>query len=319
MRDSDCERAAEILVAAFSQVYRQRGHTPPFPNLESAIWLCRAYLDLDREGCAVAEAGSGLVGVGFVHLRGPVASIGPLAARPGGPAGIGRALMAHLTGLANACGSLRLFQDSFNPDSFGLYSELGWTVRDVAPYLMAGDIIAPAAISPAIRLYRPEDRDRLEAFDLRMVGANRSRDMGLLLSTGALLLTDHVPPAADPDGGGGGGSSPGGCWETAGEGGPRGGMKGDLDGFIFLRALPARAIIGPAVATSEAVLIDLLDAACHALGGRSAVMRASAGTPNLLRRSFELGFRVDHLGNLMSLGRSGPPPPQLYALFPESL
>jgi hypothetical protein len=292
MRDSDCERAAEILVAAFSQVYRQRGHTPPFPNLESAIWLCRAYLDLDREGCAVAEAGSGLVGVGFVHLRGPVASIGPLAARPGGPAGIGRALMAHLTGLANVCGSLRLFQDSFNPDSFGLYSELGWTVRDVAPYLMAGDIVAPAAISPAIRLYRPEDRDRLEAFDLRMVGANRSRDIGLLLSTGALLLTDHVPPA-------GGGQ--------------------ELDGFIFLRALPARAIIGPAVATSEAILIDLLDAACHALGGRSAVMRASAGTPNLLRRSFELGFRVDHLGNLMSLGRSGPPPPQLYALFPESL
>jgi hypothetical protein len=298
MRDSDCERAAEILVAAFSQVYRQRGHTPPFPNLESAIWLCRAYLDLDREGCAVAEAGGGLVGVGFVHLRGPVASIGPLAARPGGPAGIGRALMSHLTGLANACGSLRLFQDSFNPDSFGLYSELGWTVRDVAPYLMAADIVAPAAISPAIRLYRPEDRDRLEAFDLRMVGANRSRDMGLLLSTGALLLTDHVSPVPPVP--------------------PAGGGQ-ELDGFIFLRALPARAIIGPAVATSEAILIDLLDAACHALGGRSAVMRASAGTPNLLRRSFELGFRVDHLGNLMSLGGSGPPPPQLYALFPESL
>jgi hypothetical protein len=293
MRDSDCERAAEILVSAFSQVYRQRGHVPPFPNLESAIWLCRAYLDLDREGCAVAESGGGLVGVGFVHLRGPVASIGPLAARPGGPPGIGRALMAHLTGLAEGCASLRLFQDSFNPDSFGLYSELGWAVRDVAPYLMAGDIRKPASVSATIREYRPEDRERLEAFDFRMLGANRSRDMGLLLSTGALLLTEVASGTEEP--------------------------ANEIGGFIFLRALPARAIIGPAVASSEEILADLLDAACQALAGRSAVMRASAATPKVLRRAHALGFRVDHLGNLMSLGRDQRLPAQLYALFPESL
>jgi hypothetical protein len=296
MRDSDCERAAEILVSAFSQVYRQRGHVPPFPNLESAIWLCRAYLDLDREGCAVAESGNGLVGVGFVHLRGPVASIGPLAARPGGPPGIGRALMAHLTALAEGCASLRLFQDSFNPDSFGLYSELGWAVRDVAPYLMAGDIRKPASVSATIREYRPEDRESLETFDFRMLGANRSRDMGLLLSTGALLLTEVAAGT-----------------ERAGE------RSGEIGGFIFLRALPARAIIGPAVASSEEILADLLDAACQALAGRSAVMRASAATPKVLRRAHALGFRVDHLGNLMSLGRDQGLPAQLYALFPESL
>lgn len=292
MRDSDCERAGEILVSAFSQVYRLRGHMPPFPNLDSAVWLCRAYLDLDREGCAVAESGNSVVGVGFVHLRGAVASIGPLAARPGAPPGIGRALMTHLTALGEGCANLRLFQDSFNPDSFGLYSELGWTVRDVAPYLMAGDIRAPAAVSPNIREYRPEDRERLETFDSRMLGANRSRDIGLLLSTGALLLTDT----------------------SAGRAG-----AADLAGFIFLRALPARAIIGPAVAISEDVLMDLLDAACQALAGRAAVMRASAATPKVLQRAYARGFRVDHLGNLMTLGPAQHLPSQLYALFPESL
>src|SRR5262245_5337454 len=91
----DVEAAAAILFEAFGSVYRQRGHTPPFPNLESAAWLCRAYLDLDPDGCALAEDQGMPVGVGFAHPRGGVASIGPLAARPGVRPGVGRALMAH--------------------------------------------------------------------------------------------------------------------------------------------------------------------------------------------------------------------------------
>jgi hypothetical protein len=49
------------------------------------------------------------------------------------------------------------------------------------------------------------------------------------------------------------------------------------------------------------------------------VIRASAGTPIVLQRAFERGFRVDHLGNLMVAGAYSAPPAQLYALFPESL
>jgi hypothetical protein len=49
------------------------------------------------------------------------------------------------------------------------------------------------------------------------------------------------------------------------------------------------------------------------------VIRASAAAPLLLRRAFERGFLVDHLGNLMVRGSYVPPPAQLYALFPESL
>lgn len=286
MRDADCERAAEILVAAFSQVYRQRGHIPPFPNIESATWLCRAYLDLDRDGCAVAEVGGSAVGVGFVHVRGRAASIGPLAARPGGPRGVGRALMAYFANLTRGCASVRLFQDSFNPDSFGLYTELGWVVRDVAPYLLAADIKPPEAVQAGIRPLRPEDLHRVEAFDRQLVGADRSRDIALLMSTGSLMVSER---------------------------------QREIEGFIFLRSLPARAIVGPAVALSEEVLASLLDACCHTLAGRSAVMRASAATPAVLRRAFDRGFRVDHLGNLMVLGDIQLPAAQLYALFPESL
>jgi hypothetical protein len=286
MRQDDAEVAAQILVSAFAQVYHQRGHVPPFPNLESAVWLCRAYLELDPGGCAVAESNGAIVGVGFVHVRGPVASIGPLAAKPGGPRGVGHALMAHLTRLTTGCHSVRLFQDSFNPDSFGLYAHLGYTVRDVAPYLLASETRAAPGRIPDVRPYAPEDLQRLRDFDRRFIGADRSPDLALLISTGSVLLLER---------------------------------RGVLEGFLFLRSLPARAIVGPAVATSEEGLCSLVDAATQALAGRAAVMRASASSPAVLRRALDRGFRVDHLGNLMVSGTITLPPSQLYALFPESL
>ena len=71
--------------------------------------------------------------------------------------------MAYLTKQAPGCNSLRLFQDGFNPDSFGLYTQLGFAVRDVAPYLLAVELQPPArATSADIRPGRPEDRLALE-------------------------------------------------------------------------------------------------------------------------------------------------------------
>lgn len=286
MREQDADRAAQVLVSAFAQIYHQRGHTPPFPNLESAIWLCHAYLELDHHGCLVAETGGVLVGVGFVHMRGAAASIGPLAALPGGPPGVGHALMARVSELTAGCNSIRLFQDSFNPDSFGLYARLGYTVRDVAPYLLATELKPPPGRISDVRSFVQDDLPRLQEFDRRMIGADRTPDLALLISTGSVLLLER---------------------------------RRVLEGFLFLRALPARAIIGPGVALSEQGLCALLDAATQALAGRSAVMRASAASPLVLRHAFDRGFRVDHLGNLMVTGSMTLPPSQLYALFPESL
>jgi hypothetical protein len=286
MRDEDVDQSATILLSSFGEVYRQRGHVPPFPNADSASWLCRAYMDLDPAGCAVAEAAGALVGVGFIHPRGSVASVGPLAARVGAPSGVGRALMSHLTAAAPGARSLRLFQDAFNPDSFGLYSNLGYVVRDVAPYLLASDVRAAPEPVAGVRMIRPEDLPRLGEFDERHGGADRRRDLALLSATGSALVLER---------------------------------RRAIEGFLFLRTLPARAIVGPGVATSEDAMCALLDAASQSLPGRAAVMRASASSPVVLKRAFDRGFRVDHLGNLMVSGTIQLPPSQLYALFPESL
>jgi hypothetical protein len=287
MERSDVDAGAEILFDAFGAVYRQRGHVPPFPTRDSAAWLCRAYLDLDPEGCVVAWSGNEAVGVGFAHPRGAVTSIGPLAARPGAPAGVARALMAEIGRVAAQSSSQRLFQDSFNPDSFGLYARLGYAVADVAPYLLAEKLIPPAAAPTGVRALRPDDLPAIERYDRARTVADRRRDLALLASTGSGLVAT--------------------------------GEAGKISGYLFYRPLPARVVIGPGVAESPELMADLVDGVAVTLPGRAAVIRASAAAPLVLLRSFARGFRVDHLGNLMVAGPYVPPPAQLYALFPESL
>jgi len=288
---ADVDAAAGILFDAFGAAYRRRGHAPPFPTRESAAWLCRAYIDLDPEGCALARSSSEIVGVGFAHPRGAVTSIGPLASRPGAPAGVARALMSELGDIAAGSTSVRLFQDSFNPDSFGLYTRLGYAVADVAPYLLAEKLEAPPSApgDPAVRPLVAADLPAIERYDRSRTGADRRRDLALLASTGGGFVHQAE------------------------------GRGSALSGYLFFRALPARVVIGPAVAESADILAALVDAVAASLPGRAAVIRASAAAPALLRRAFDRGFLVDHLGNLMVRGSYAPPPAQLYALFPESL
>jgi hypothetical protein len=286
LESRDVDAASEVLFEAFAAVYSRRGHTPPFPNLDSAAWLCRAYLDLDPEGCALASAGGAAVGVGFAHRRGTVASIGPLAARPGARAGVGRALMGHFRDLAAGAASVRLFQDAFNPDSFGLYSRLGFRVVDVAPYLLAARLTPPRARPFGVRAFVASDLPPLQRYDAARTGGARERDLALLAATGRGFVSERA---------------------------------GALTGYLFYRPLAARVIVGPAVAEAPDLLADLVDAVADALPERSAVIRGSAASPAVLARAFERGYRVDHLGNLMVTGAYAPPPAQLYALFPESL
>jgi hypothetical protein len=290
MGEVDVEEAAAILFDAFGAAYRRRGHSPPFPTRDSAAWLCRAYLDLDPEGCLVARDASGVVGVGFAHPRGSAVSIGPLAARPGAPAGVARALMRAFGSSVSKATSLRLFQDSFNPDSFGLYTRLGFVVADVAPYLLAERLEPSPTAEPSVRLMvRPVMRGDLAAvehYDGARTGADRRRDLALLLSTGGGVMCEGA------DG---------------------------LVGYLLFRALPARVVIGPGIAESPEIMAELVDGIAASQAGRPAVIRGSAASPLVLQRAFARGFRIDHLGNLMVAGPYSPPPSQLYALFPESL
>ena len=201
--------------------------------------------------------------------------------------------MAHFHRVTLGCESVRLFQDSFNPDSFGFYTRLGYAVADVAPYLLTDQLLPPAARPPGVRQASASDLRQIEAYDLSRTGADRGRDLALLAQSGSAFIAE-LSESATP-------------------------VATTIAGYLFYRSLPARVIIGPAVAESPAVLASLVDAVAASLPGRPAVIRGSAASPPVLHRAFERGFRVDHLGNLMVAGSFRLPPAQLYALFPESL
>jgi hypothetical protein len=146
--------------------------------------------------------------------------------------------------------------------------------------------LPPRARPAAVRPLGAADLDAVQRYDLARTGAERGRDLALLAATGRGFVAER---------------------------------GGALAGYLFYRALPARVIVGPALAESDEPLADLVDAVADALPDRPAVIRGSVAAPLTLARAFERGFRVDHLGNLMVTGPYTPPPAQLYALFPESL
>jgi len=224
-----------------------------------------------------------------------VASIGPVAARPGAPGGTGRAIMERLLALADEAGArtVRLFQDAFNPDSFALYAKLGFAAREAVAYAVVDRARAArnapaAAAAPAGRIRQLKTRD-LEAvlrLDKSLGGADRRVDFQLILQAGVAF------------------------------GLVRG---GDLTGFLFVREGAARVALAPGAAREPLDLLALVAHAAAEFPGRALSARVPAAPPELLRALLGLGFHVDHLGNLMVRGADVRSGTHLHAMFPESL
>jgi hypothetical protein len=289
----DVEEAGDILYQAFGAVYAERGFRPPFPSPEAGAWLARAYLDLDPGGAVAAERGARLAGVGFVHLRGAVASIGPVASRPGAPEGTGRAIMDSLIAIADRGGARtqRLFQDAFNPRSFALYGKLGFEPKEVVAYAVCDPGAPRRAPAPrpgvALRELDLDHLDDLGRIDRKLSGADRRADFDLILRSG------------------------GGWGLFAGA---------DLRAFLLYREGASRVALAPAAAASDpADLVTLVAFAASRFPDRALSARLPTAPPDLLRPLLQMGFRIDHLGNLMVRGPEPRSGFHLHSMFPESL
>jgi hypothetical protein len=288
----DIDAAGDILYEAFGRVYAERGFRAPFPSPEAGAWLAHAYLDLDPAGAVAVERAGRLDGVGFVHVRGPVGSIGPVASRPGAPPGIGRALMEALIQISERSGARvqRLFQDAFNPRSFALYAKLGFLAREVVAYAVADPPARVSALPPpgtTLRELRMVDVDAAARLDRDLVLADRRADFELILRTGGGW----------------------GLW--------RGGA---LSAYLFFREGASRVALAPGAAASlPGDLVALVRNAIAQFPDRALSGRLPASTPAVLGELLALGFRVDHIGNLMTRGPERRSGFHLHAMFPESL
>jgi predicted N-acetyltransferase YhbS len=294
LTEADLEAVGEILFEAFGGVYAERGFRSPFPSIDAGAWLARSYLDLDPAGAVVAIRGNRIDGIGFAHMRGKVTSIGPVAARPAVGTGAGRAVMERLLEIAESSGAraVRLFQDAFNPGSFALYAQLGFEPKDVVSYAVADPSRdrAKSRITSAngvrIREIKAREIDAAIELDHALTGADRRVDFQLILQSGRAY----------------------GLFREA-----------DLAGYLFIREGASRVALAPGAARELADLVALVAHATHAFAGRSVSARISSSAIGLMQGMLELGFRVDHLGNLMVRGDLRHNGHHLYAMFPESL
>ena len=258
---ADVDAAAGILFDAFGAAYRRRGHAPPFPTRESAAWLCRAYIDLDPEGCALARSSSEVVGVGFAHPRGARhqhRTAGVAARRAGG-----RRARADGRARRDRC---RLDQRAVVPGQ--LQSRL---VRSVHAARLRGDGRRPLSARGEARA---ADRLRPQGPAAGRRGSAGHRTLRSVAHRGRPAPRPHAARIDGrrlrlPGGGGAAKASPGIC--------------------SFVRC-PRASSSGPAVAESAEMLAALVDGVAASLPGRAAVIRASAAAPLMLRRAFDRGF-----------------------------
>jgi GNAT superfamily N-acetyltransferase len=167
---------ARLVYDAFKDVSERHGFTSGFPSVEIAARPVRHFLRWDSMWSAVAEVDGRPVGAIF-HDEGDaihgvaLVCVDPSAQRQG----IGRRLMdAALARSANAAG-VRLIQESFNVQSLGLYTSLGFAVKE--PLVRVVGSPPPAWASLEVRRLDPRDLEECDRLYTRVQGWSRAADL----------------------------------------------------------------------------------------------------------------------------------------------
>lgn len=194
---ADVDATAEIDFAAWQDVALRHGSAPIVAAVRESRDEVRRLLDGDPLGGFVAEEGGRVVGHAWVHARGPIATVGPIAVEPPSQRrGIGRALLTHCLQAAGPRASqVRLTTDAAHLGVFDLMLQAGFRV--VAPVLELVRDIAPTASAPApagkaaIRPAEPGDHARIVARDARPFGTSRPQDVDRALRVGRGVLAER--------------------------------------------------------------------------------------------------------------------------------
>jgi len=283
LEERDAERAGDVNFLAFYDVALRHGQPPVVRAPADSRGYIRHLLGFDPLGGLVAELDGDIVGMAWVHQRGPVATVGPLAVDPSMQGrGIGRALLGRCVELAGPrVPQLRLVQESYNAASLGLYLRAGFRV--VAPLLeleLPPGVRAGAATPSGARLRPAEagDRTALVERDGRAFGAPRPQNVDLHLRRGRALLAERG---------------------TA------------LAGYAFGIALGQLAYLGSASAEDPEVLLDLLASLAGGLQGDATAVRilVPSSDRRLVDGLLGVGFRVLRACHYMVRGGGTAPPP----------
>jgi predicted N-acetyltransferase YhbS len=194
---ADVDAVAEVDFAAFHDVALRHGQPPVVRAVRESRRTMRDLIAADPLGGFVAEDDGRIVGHAWVHPRGPIATVGPLAVEP--PAqrrGIGRALLVHCVQAAGTRATqVRLVHESYNVASLQLYLSEGFRV--VAPILElvlepgTGVAAAPPPAAVTVRKAVAGDQAGIAARDARTFGAPRPQDVERHLRAGHGVVAER--------------------------------------------------------------------------------------------------------------------------------
>ena len=287
--ERDADRAGDVNFHAFLQVALAHGQVPTVTTPGESRSYVRHLLTFDPLGGLVAERDGDVVGLAWVHPRGPVATIGPIAVDPAVQGqGIGKQLLERCLAVAGSgVPQVRLVHESFNAASLGLYLRAGFRV--VAPLLELERLLDPALVAPptaghsSVRPALPADQTRLVARDARVFGASRPQSVDLYVRRGVALVAEHGRT---------------------------------LTGYAFGIGSPRIAYLGAASGDDPETVLGLATGVIAALHGHGQVVRTlvPATDRRLVEGLLAMGFRVARACHYMVRG-GGMAPPVNYLLM----
>lgn len=289
MTKDDVTAVGELLYKSFNGVAERYGYAPKFHTEKEAVSLAWRLSRHHPVELVVAEADHRIAGLCTMSPRGAIAGIGPVAVDPDFQ---GRRIGCDLVGAcidrAQGVGSVRLFQEAYNPGSFSLYYTLGFT-----PVALLLDLFCRSNgerrfdTSDHIVELTMDEIDALSTYDRARSGSDRAGDFKYYINWGKIFAV------------------------VAGS---------DIRGYLACLQGQTSVLCGPLVADGQKEAGLLFQHAMSALEGKSFAAKIMARDASLANELKKAGFRISSLSNLLVRGTWRPGDPiEGFGMFPEGI
>ena len=284
--ERDRSALAALICDSTNAWYVQHGKPPIFAGGPATTTLfAEVYEALDPGCCVVAEHPDGrLMGSCFFHPRPTHIALGIMNVHPDFfGAGVARALLGHVTALADASRKpVRLVSSAQNLDSFSLYTRAGFvprcTYQDLWLEVPAAGMTQPCPGRERVRDARPSDVPEIIALEEAISGIRREQDWRFFLT------------------------NPGGIWGLS----VITGTDGGIDGVLASVRHPGSTMLGPGVARDEASAAALVHARLDAMRGAKPVFLVPCDQGDLVRTLYRWGARNCEIHLLQVRGEAPP-------------
>ncbi|OGO53211.1 MAG: hypothetical protein A2148_01710 [Chloroflexi bacterium RBG_16_68_14] len=262
------DEVGTLVFEAFRDIAQRHNFEWPFQTPQLAQVVVRllaqtegwtSYL-LVEEGRAIA--------CNFGDERDEVVGVGPVAVAVDQQGrGLGRRVMEALLEHTDEAGfaSVRLVQSAYNMQSFSLYHNLGFDVKDMLASLH-GRVPAEEAPTNPVRQYTPADLEACDALHRDVLGIGRRHDIEFIANFATPVVVER---------------------------------DGRLAGYLT-RFPGEEAIVTHGVAWDERALRDLIIGTARAAGDLRLLL--PAGQPETLRWAMACGFRLVELDSYLVRG-----------------